>query len=124
MIQIDIDADLNMVDDDDRNLARTPANPDSLRQGGVLFPCERGVGGGEESGRKRGGVIAAEAAAAGAAGVAVGTAGTSSSTATEEASRSSGSKAFPGYEVGGVDACTRGTVRQGCAVLLLDIPSH
>lgn len=35
MIQIDIDADLNMVDDDDRNLARTPANPDSLRQGGV-----------------------------------------------------------------------------------------
>lgn len=34
MIQIDIDADLNMVDDEDRNLARLPANS-SLKVGGV-----------------------------------------------------------------------------------------
>ncbi|MDR1440966.1 MAG: hypothetical protein LBJ02_00995 [Bifidobacteriaceae bacterium] len=35
MIQIDIDADLNMVDDDDRNLARPPADVSGLRVGGV-----------------------------------------------------------------------------------------
>lgn len=34
MIQIDIDADLNMVDDEDRNLARLPASS-SLNVGGV-----------------------------------------------------------------------------------------
>lgn len=35
MIQIDIDADLNMVDDDDRNIARLPTNSTGLRVGGV-----------------------------------------------------------------------------------------
>lgn len=35
MIQIDIDADLNMVDDDDRNLARLPANSRVLEVGRV-----------------------------------------------------------------------------------------
>ncbi len=35
MIQIDIDADLNMVDDDDRNLAPLPRNAARLKVGGV-----------------------------------------------------------------------------------------
>lgn len=35
MIQIDIDADLNMVDDDDRNMARPPARSAGLKVGGV-----------------------------------------------------------------------------------------
>lgn len=35
MIQIDIDADLNMVDDHDRNLARPPAPSSGLEVGGV-----------------------------------------------------------------------------------------
>lgn len=35
MIQIDIDADLNMVDDDDRNFARRPENPRGLKVGSV-----------------------------------------------------------------------------------------
>lgn len=35
MIQIDIDADLNMVDDDDRNFARRPAKLRGLTVGGV-----------------------------------------------------------------------------------------
>lgn len=35
MIQIDIDADLNMVDDDDRNMARLPAHSAGLKVGGV-----------------------------------------------------------------------------------------
>lgn len=35
MIQIDIDADLNMVDDSDRNVARRPADSSRLRVGGV-----------------------------------------------------------------------------------------
>ena len=35
MLQIDIDAELNMVDDDDRNMARLPANPAGLKVGGV-----------------------------------------------------------------------------------------
>jgi hypothetical protein len=35
MIQIDIDADLNMVDDDDRNVARRPVDMPGLRVGGV-----------------------------------------------------------------------------------------
>ena len=35
MIQIDIDADLNMVDDDDRNLAPLPRNAGHLKVGGV-----------------------------------------------------------------------------------------
>ena len=34
MIQIDIDADLNMVDDEDRNIARRPANA-RLTVGGI-----------------------------------------------------------------------------------------
>ncbi len=35
MIQIDIDADLHMVDDEDRNLARLPMNSAGLEVGGV-----------------------------------------------------------------------------------------
>lgn len=35
MIQIDIDADLSMVDDEDRNLARRPVDPPWLKVGGV-----------------------------------------------------------------------------------------
>lgn len=35
MIQIDIDADLNMVDDDDRNLARLPAGSSRINVGDV-----------------------------------------------------------------------------------------
>ena len=35
MIQIDIDADLNMVDDADRNLARLPADSADFKVGGV-----------------------------------------------------------------------------------------
>lgn len=35
MIQIDIDADLNMVDDEDRNMARLPKNASRLKVGGV-----------------------------------------------------------------------------------------
>jgi len=35
MIQIDIDADLNMVDDVDRNLARLPTNSADITVGGV-----------------------------------------------------------------------------------------
>lgn len=35
MIQIDIDADLNMVDDDDRNLAPVPRDPARCKVGGV-----------------------------------------------------------------------------------------
>ncbi len=35
MIQIDIDADLNMVDDEDRNLARLPADSADIKVGGV-----------------------------------------------------------------------------------------
>lgn len=35
MIQIDIDADLNMVDDEDRNLARLPQDARRLKVGGV-----------------------------------------------------------------------------------------
>jgi hypothetical protein len=35
MIQIDIDADLNMVDDEDRNFARRSANPRGLTVGSV-----------------------------------------------------------------------------------------
>lgn len=35
MIQIDIDADLSMVDDDDRNFARLPANAARLKVGAV-----------------------------------------------------------------------------------------
>ena len=34
MIQIDLDADLNMVDDVDRNLARPPTNSAGLKVGG------------------------------------------------------------------------------------------
>jgi hypothetical protein len=34
-IQIDVDADLNMVDDDDRNVARRPGSSFRLRVGGV-----------------------------------------------------------------------------------------
>jgi hypothetical protein len=37
MIQIDIDADLNMVDDDDRNVARRPPDVAGLRVGGVAI---------------------------------------------------------------------------------------
>jgi hypothetical protein len=37
MIQIDIDADLNMVDDDDRNVARLPPDVSALRVGGVAI---------------------------------------------------------------------------------------
>lgn len=36
MIQIDIDADLNMVDDEDRNFARRPANLHGLAVGSVV----------------------------------------------------------------------------------------
>jgi len=35
VIQIDIDADLHMVDDEDRNLARLPPNSAGLKVGGV-----------------------------------------------------------------------------------------
>lgn len=35
MIQIDIDADLNMVDDEDRNMARRPKDASRLEVGGV-----------------------------------------------------------------------------------------
>lgn len=35
MLQIDIDADLNMVDDEDRNFARLPLSANHLRVGGV-----------------------------------------------------------------------------------------
>jgi hypothetical protein len=35
VIQIDIDADLNMVDDDDRNVGRLPAESSGLKVGGV-----------------------------------------------------------------------------------------
>lgn len=35
MIQIDIDADLNMVDDNDRNLARLPADSSRFEVGDV-----------------------------------------------------------------------------------------
>lgn len=35
MIQIDIDADLNMVDDDDRNVGRLSVGSSGLRVGGV-----------------------------------------------------------------------------------------
>lgn len=35
MIQIDIDADLNMVDDADRNMARRPRDASHLTVGGV-----------------------------------------------------------------------------------------
>jgi len=35
VIQIDIDADLNMVDDDDRNMARLPAHSAGLKVGSV-----------------------------------------------------------------------------------------
>ncbi len=35
MIQIDIDADLNMVDDEDRNMARLPKDGSRLKVGGV-----------------------------------------------------------------------------------------
>lgn len=35
MIQIDIDADLNMVDDDDRNMGRLPRDASRLKVGGV-----------------------------------------------------------------------------------------
>lgn len=35
MLQIDIDADLNMVDDEDRNFARRPANLRGLKVGSV-----------------------------------------------------------------------------------------
>lgn len=35
MIQIDIDADLNMVDDEDRNMARVPKDNACLRAGSV-----------------------------------------------------------------------------------------
>lgn len=35
MIQIDIDADLNMVDDGDRHMARLPADAARLKVGGV-----------------------------------------------------------------------------------------
>lgn len=36
MIQIDIDADLNLVDDDERNLARMPSNATGLKVGNVV----------------------------------------------------------------------------------------
>ncbi|MGA4670133.1 hypothetical protein ACPCG0_10120 [Propionibacteriaceae bacterium Y1923] len=36
MIQIDIDADLNMVDDEDRNMARLPKDTSLLRIGNVV----------------------------------------------------------------------------------------
>lgn len=35
MIQIDLDADLNMVDDDDHNVARRPADAAHLQVGGI-----------------------------------------------------------------------------------------
>jgi hypothetical protein len=35
VIQIDIDADLNMVDDEDRNMARLPRDASHLKVGGV-----------------------------------------------------------------------------------------
>ncbi|QWF24129.1 hypothetical protein KM427_10805 [Nocardioides sp. LMS-CY] len=35
MIQIDIDADLNMVDDEDRTMARLPSSRTDLKAGGV-----------------------------------------------------------------------------------------
>jgi hypothetical protein len=35
VIQIDIDADLNMVDDEDRNVARRPAHASTLKVGDV-----------------------------------------------------------------------------------------
>lgn len=35
MIRIDVDADLSMVDDEDRNLARPPAHSSGLKVGGV-----------------------------------------------------------------------------------------
>jgi hypothetical protein len=35
VIQIDIDADLNMVDDEDRNMACSPARSSGLKVGGV-----------------------------------------------------------------------------------------
>ncbi len=35
MIQIDIDADLNMVDDEDRNMARLPRDVSGLKVGSV-----------------------------------------------------------------------------------------
>lgn len=37
MIQIDIDADLNMVDDDDRNMAPLPRHLADLKPGQVLI---------------------------------------------------------------------------------------
>lgn len=42
MIQIDIDADLNMVDDADRNMAKLPANAAGLEVGGVAVAGRRG----------------------------------------------------------------------------------
>jgi len=36
MIQIDIDADLNMVDDHDRNMARLPRDPSRFKVGDVV----------------------------------------------------------------------------------------
>jgi hypothetical protein len=43
MIQIDIDADLNMVDDDGRNIARRPPNASGLRVGGVAIAGRPGL---------------------------------------------------------------------------------
>jgi hypothetical protein len=43
MIQIDIDADLNMVDDDDRNVARRPVRSSRLRVGGVAVAGRPGL---------------------------------------------------------------------------------
>jgi hypothetical protein len=36
VIQIDIDADLNMVDDENRNMARLPRDASHLKVGGVV----------------------------------------------------------------------------------------
>ncbi len=36
MIQIDVDADLNMVDDEDRNMARLPKDTSRLKVGAVV----------------------------------------------------------------------------------------
>lgn len=36
MVQIDVDADLSMVDDEDRNFARLPANAERVEVGAVV----------------------------------------------------------------------------------------
>ncbi|MCL2780717.1 MAG: hypothetical protein FWD74_04385 [Actinomycetia bacterium] len=43
MIQIDIDADLNMVDDDDRNLAPRPTDMTGLSVGAVVVAGRPGA---------------------------------------------------------------------------------